>query len=113
MAPLLFPATVVLASATFLSAQSMVSAQSSASIFIVNADPQQPLVGSIVGTVRAASSAWLLSSNECVEQNGPATTYQIQCSAGTDSEVCGFPGPFAYTKDGTSIIQYALGIEGV
>ncbi|CAL8574226.1 hypothetical protein XPA_000192 [Xanthoria parietina] len=91
----------------------MVSAQSSASIFIVNADPQQPLVGSIVGTVRVASSAWLLSSNECVEQNGPATTYQIQCSAGTDSENCGFPGPFTYTKDGTSIIQYALGVEGV
>lgn len=112
MAPLLFPVTVVLALATFLSAQSLVSAQSSASIFIVNAD-QQPLVGSIVGTVRVASSAWLLSSNECVEQNGPATTYQIQCSAGTDPEDCGFPGPFTYTKDGTSIIQYALGLEGV
>ncbi|KAI4099448.1 MAG: hypothetical protein LQ339_005969 [Xanthoria mediterranea] len=94
MAPLLFPVTIVLALATFLSAQSMVSTQSSASIFIVNAD-QQPLVGSIVGT------------------NGPATTYQIQCSAGTDPEDCGFPGPFAYTKDGTSIIQYALGLEGV
>lgn len=51
MARLLFPVTAVLALATFVSAQSMVSAQSSASIFIVNADPQ-PFVGSIVGTVR-------------------------------------------------------------
>ncbi|KAL8675520.1 MAG: hypothetical protein Q9168_000032 [Polycauliona sp. 1 TL-2023] len=91
MAPIIFPATAVLALAMSAFAQSSMSAQTSASIFIVNADPQS-LVGSIVG------------------MDGPTTTYQIRC---TDDEECGFPGPFTYIKDGTSSIEYAVGIQGL
>ncbi|KAL8915187.1 MAG: hypothetical protein Q9171_000306 [Xanthocarpia ochracea] len=94
MERVLLSVVALLALATFASAQSMATAQTSASIFIVNADPQ-PLVGSIVS------------------MKGATTTYQIQCSAGTDSEECGFPDPFTYIKDGTSSIAYALGIGGV
>ncbi|KAL9028797.1 MAG: hypothetical protein Q9180_007116, partial [Flavoplaca navasiana] len=48
-------------------------------------------------------------SNCWIQQNGATTTYQIRCS---DTEECGFPGPFTYIKDGTSSIQYAVGIQG-
>ncbi|KAL8680869.1 MAG: hypothetical protein Q9186_002988 [Xanthomendoza sp. 1 TL-2023] len=87
MARVFFPVTAVLALAT------LVSAQSSVSIFIVNADPQ-PLEGSLVG------------------MTGVTTTYQVHCPSGTDSEECGVPN-FTYIKDGTSSIQYSMDIEGV
>ncbi|KAL8814638.1 MAG: hypothetical protein Q9223_006152 [Gallowayella weberi] len=79
--------TAVLALAPF------VSAQSSASILIVNADPQ-PLEGSLVGIT------------------GVTTTYQIHCPSGTPSDECGVPN-FTYIKDGTSSIQYSMDIPGV
>lgn len=51
MSPSSFLVSSILALSTLTSLPSVVSAQQSASIFIVNADTQ-PLVGSIVGTVR-------------------------------------------------------------
>ncbi|KAL8694920.1 MAG: hypothetical protein Q9218_000491 [Villophora microphyllina] len=81
-------------SAAQSSAQSSISAQTTATLLLIHADPQS-LVGSIVGT------------------NGAATTYQLQCQPGTGSEDCGFPGPFTYIKDGTSSIQYAFDLEGI
>ncbi|KAL8940875.1 MAG: hypothetical protein Q9211_002065 [Gyalolechia sp. 1 TL-2023] len=89
MSPSSFLVSWILALGMLASIPSGVSAQQSASIFIVNAD-SQPLVGSIVGT------------------EGVTTTYQIQCPAGTDSQDCGFPGPFTYIKEGSTSIQYSM-----
>lgn len=44
-------------------------------------------------------------------QNGAITTYQFQCTPGTDSTDCGFPEPFTYVKEGTSSIKYAFALE--
>lgn len=93
MSPSSYLVSSILALSTLASLPSVVSAQQSASIFIVNADPQ-PLVGSIVGT------------------KGATTTYQIQCSQAA-AEDCGFPGPFTYIKEGSTSIEYALAYPGV
>ncbi|KAI4189185.1 MAG: hypothetical protein L6R41_001628 [Letrouitia leprolyta] len=94
MSPSSFLVSSILALSTLTSLPSVVSAQQSASIFIVNADTQ-PLVGSIVGT------------------KGATTTYQIQCGQTTDSTECGFPGPFTYIKEGSTSIQYAMSYPGL
>ncbi|KAL8722113.1 MAG: hypothetical protein Q9225_001357 [Loekoesia sp. 1 TL-2023] len=92
MSPFFSSITSLLALSALSSLLSTASAQQSASILIVNADPQ-PLVGSVVGTNKAT------------------TTYRIQCSAGTDSDDCGVSSPITYIKEGSSSIQYAFGLE--
>ncbi|KAI4155993.1 MAG: hypothetical protein LQ341_000086 [Variospora aurantia] len=98
---------------TLVALPTFVSAQQSASIFLVNADTQ-PLVGSIVGTVQLCNpSSGDTCTNQGIRQNQATTTYQIQCLEGTDSSECGFPDPFTYVKEGMSSIQYTMSFGAV
>ncbi|KAH8655006.1 hypothetical protein BGZ60DRAFT_418219 [Tricladium varicosporioides] len=74
--------TVALSLAAFSSAQSTVS------LFVPGADTQ-PLVASVIGSDLLA------------------TTYAVQCTPGTDSSNCGFPGIFTLTE-GPSTAAYTL-----
>jgi len=64
---------------------------STVNLFIPGADVQ-PLVASIVAS------------------DATATTYAVECSPGTDSSDCGFPGVFTLTE-GPSRAQYTLAPE--
>jgi len=70
----------------------LTSAQTSTiSLFIPGADTQ-PLIGSVVGS------------------DATATTYTLQCSPGTDSSDCGFPGVFTLTE-GPSTAAYTMSMD--
>ncbi|KAL8656770.1 MAG: hypothetical protein Q9210_000013 [Variospora velana] len=98
---------------TLVTLPTFVSAQQSASIFLVNADTQ-PLVGSILGTVQLCNpSSGETCTNQGTRQNQATTTYQIQCVEGTDSTECGFPDPFTYVKEGMSSIHYTMSYGAV
>jgi len=62
------------------------------SLYIPGADTQ-PLIGSIVGSDSAA------------------TTYALQCVAGTDASDCGFPGVFTLTE-GPATAAYTMSEAG-
>ncbi|KAL8724202.1 MAG: hypothetical protein Q9166_008080 [cf. Caloplaca sp. 2 TL-2023] len=91
MAQVFLPFTAALALATFVSAQSMAPAQTSASILLVNANTQ-PLMGSIVAA------------------QGATTTYQIRCKPGTDSADCGTGTVDCSLQGTTSAVCHASSI---
>ncbi len=77
------------------------------SLYIPGADTQ-PLIGSIIGSVRASPRS---SSNSNNKQDSAATTYALQCVAGTDSSDCGFPGVFTLTE-GPATAAYTMSEAG-
>ncbi|KAH6665510.1 hypothetical protein B0J14DRAFT_643735 [Halenospora varia] len=80
--------TMHTAIAAALSLAALSLAQSTVSLFIPGADTQ-PLVASVIGSDLLA------------------TTYAVQCTPGTDSSDCGFPGIFTLTE-GPSTAAYTL-----
>ncbi|KAI4248860.1 MAG: hypothetical protein L6R40_000872 [Gallowayella cf. fulva] len=93
MAPVFLPVTAILALATF------VSAQSSASIFIVNADPQ-PLVGSVVGTVSWSTvqlPSFGLTHRLRRQESQPPTRSNVDRAPNPKNAVSPAPSPISET----------------
>ena len=87
------------------------SSAQSTSLFVPGADPQ-PLVASIVGSVRISSC--LHRDLIDYSQDASATTYALQCVPGTDSSECGIPGVVTLTEGpSTAVYTMSDGMGGV